>query len=146
MLGRIFRHIKLNALPLFFILTFTSLFILVFRGDLQRQMQEKDEAKQLVIGFFKKDKLEQEYFGTLKTRLQNVFGAHTDRYDLKFIYYPNIKAMINDLKTGALHIAGELSPIDYAEYRQRYDFSSFLGINYVTLVKQQPGQPRDDAK
>ena len=111
MLGRIFRHIKLNALPLFFILTFTSLFILVFRGDLQRQMQEKDEAKQLVIGFFKKDKLERILLGL--PRLPRLAGAG---------------------------IASAVRFQGYGSFRDR------IPINYVTLVKQQPGQPRDDAK
>ncbi len=126
-----YKNIKDNFWPLTFIVGFICLFaIFLSRGS--PTGEEKEIVKMdLKIGFYKPGDIDEEdYFENLITELNKALGTY---YEIEFTCYNYLEGkggMGEDIKNGKIHIAGELSPIEYNKYFKKYKFNAFLGIDY----------------
>lgn len=104
----------------------TFLSIEVLTSDKKKKVIKVEKDYELIIGFYKPNQDEKEYFKNLISELKNTLG--NDNVIPK--YFSNLKHMCGELKDGNIDIAGELSPIEYVKYCKKYRFEPFLGIEY----------------
>jgi len=82
----------------------------------------------LVIGLYKAEKDEKEYFSALIKALEA--KEISALFNPRFKYYSDLEELCDDMLDGKVDIAGELSPIEYVKNYRAYKFKPFLGIEY----------------
>lgn len=135
---RLLPNLVANAWPLVIILSFVFILMAFLdQGETVTGDPFGGDQWELRVGFYKRGLDEREYFEDaggeaskeqLVFKLRKALKANNGR--LNDLYYGDFGDLLERLESGAIDVAGELSPIEYVDNYRRYNFSPLVGIEY----------------